>query len=121
MRNKKINSKEKGARFERSLASKFRDYGYDCRRTAQYCGNTGDASDVIGLPGLHIEAKHQEKMMLYDWMAQAKRDAKAGGDNLPAVFHKKNNAEILVTMEFDDFMEIYREYEASMALKEAEQ
>jgi Holliday junction resolvase len=119
MRNKKVNSKEKGARFERSLASKFREYGYEARRTAQYCGNTGDASDVVGLPGLHIEAKHQEKMYLYDWMAQAKRDAEAGGLNaIPTVFHKKNNAEILVTLEFDDFMTIYREWEASMALKE---
>ena len=115
-----IKSKEKGARFERILASRFRDYGYtESRRTAQYCGNTGDASDVVGLPGLHIEAKHQEKMYLYDWMEQAKRDAKASGkDVLPAVFHKKNRAEILVTMEFDDFMTIYREYEAGLEFKE---
>ena len=119
MRNKKVNSKEKGARFERSLASKFREYGYEARRTAQYCGNTGDASDVVGLPGLHIEAKHQEKMYLYDWMAQAKRDAEAGGLNaIPTVFHKKNNAEILVTMRLDDFMNIYREWEAGFDFKE---
>jgi Holliday junction resolvase len=108
-----VNSKQKGARFERQLASKFREYGYEARRTAQYCGNTGEASDVVGLPYIHIEAKHQERMQLYDWMEQAKRDAK-GSDNFPVVFHKKNNAEILVTMEFDTFMEIYREYEASM-------
>lgn len=122
MRNKKINSKQKGARFERELASRFREYGYtDSRRTAQYCGNTGDASDVIGLPYLHIEVKHQEKMYLYDWMEQAKRDAEAGGENrLPAVFHKKNYADILVTMTLDDFMTIYREYEAGEALKERE-
>ena len=108
-----VNSKQKGARFERLLASKFREYGYEARRTAQYCGNTGDASDVVGLPGLHIEAKHQETLRLYDWMAQAKRDARAGGENrLPAVFHKKNNAPILVTMELDDFMLLYREWEA---------
>lgn len=117
-----INSKAKGARFERTLASRFRDYGYKARRTAQYCGNTGDASDVVGLPGLHIEAKHQERMQLYEWIGQAKRDAEAvGKDVLPAVFHKKNNAEILVTMEFDDFMQIYKEYEASMALREREE
>ena len=61
-----VNSKQKGARFERLLASLFREHGYKARRTAQYCGNTGDASDVIGLPGIHIEAKHQEKMKLYD-------------------------------------------------------
>ena len=79
-----VNSKQKGARFERQLASLFREYGYNARRTAQYCGNTGDASDVVGLPGIHIEAKHQETMRLYDWMSQAKRDA-AGTDTIPAV------------------------------------
>ena len=104
-------AKEKGARFERKLSSIFRDYGYKARRTAQYCGNTGEAADVIGLPGLHIEAKHQETMRLYDWIAQAKRDA-AGSGKIPAVFHKKNNAEILVTMELENFMDIYREWEA---------
>ena len=36
----------------------------------------------------------------------------ANKNELPAVFHKKNNAEILVTMTFDDWMQIYREYEA---------
>lgn len=100
-----VNSKQKGARFERALASKLREHGYDTRRTAQYCGNTGDAADVVGLPNIHIEAKHQERMQLYDWMAQAKRDSKGG--NLPAVFHKKNNANILVTMEFEDWLKLY--------------
>lgn len=114
-----INSKQKGARFERHLASRFREYGYDARRTAQYCGNTGDASDVVGLPGIHVEAKHAEQMRLYEWIAQAKRDAAAGGGNaLPAVFHKKNHAEILVTMELDDWMNLYREWEAGFDLKE---
>ena len=115
-----VNSKQKGARFERVLASRFREYGYEARRTAQYCGNTGDASDVIGLPGIHIEAKHQETMRLYDWIAQAKRDS-AGTGKLPAVFHKKNNAEILVTMELEDFMNLYREWEAGFDLKDGGQ
>lgn len=113
-----IRSKDKGARFERLLASRFREYGYDARRTAQYCGNTGDASDVVGLPGIHCEAKHQETMRLYEWMSQAKRDAKAGGEGkLPAVFHKKNNAGILVTMELDDWFNLYVEWEAGHNLK----
>ena len=112
-----VNSKQKGARFERSLASKFREYGYEARRTAQYCGKSGDASDVVGLPGLHIEAKHQERMNLYEWMSQAKRDSEGTG-RLPAVFHKKNNAEILVTMTLEDWMHLYREWEAGFDLKE---
>ena len=111
-----INSKQKGARFERSLASIFRDYGYQARRTAQYCGNTGDASDVVGLPLIHIEAKHQERMQLYDWVDQAKRDAKGTG-NIPVVFHKKNNAEILVTMTLPDWMQLYQEWECSQIVK----
>lgn len=117
-----INSKAKGARFERLLASKFREYGYDARRTAQYCGNSGDAADVTGLPGIHVEAKHQERMALYEWMAQAKRDAAAGGGNaLPAVFHKRNNASILVTMEIGDWFCLYREWEAGHELKAKEE
>jgi hypothetical protein len=117
-----INSKQKGARFERLLASNFREYGYtDSRRTAQYCGNTGDASDVIGLPFIHAEAKHQERMQLYDWIDQAKRDAEAGSERrLPVVFHKKNNHEILASMPLYVFMELYREYEAGQTLKEGE-
>ena len=103
------NSRQKGARFERTLAAALRDYGYECRRGQQYCGANGDA-DVIGLPGIHIEAKHQERMSLYDWMEQAKRDARH--DELPAVFHKKNNAEILVSMELADWIKLYREWEA---------
>ena len=68
------------------------------------------------LPYIHIEAKAVEKMELYKWMEQAKRDARLG--EYPVVFHKKNNADILVTMTFDDFMEIYKEFEASMTLEE---
>lgn len=105
-----VNSKAKGARFERSLASHLKAYGYDCRRGQQFSAANGDA-DVVGLPGIWIEAKHQERMQLYDWMAQARRDASKSG-NLPAVFHKKNNCNILVTMEFDDWMQLYREWEA---------
>lgn len=116
---KTINSKQKGARFERALASIFREYGFeDSRRTAQYCGNSGDASDVVGLPNIHVEAKHQERMMLYEWIAQARRDAEANGKgNLPTVFHKKNNAEILVTMTLTDWMILYREYYSGMEIQ----
>lgn len=111
-----VNSKQKGARFERLLASIFRDYGYtDSRRTAQYCGSSGDAADVVGLPGIHVEAKHQETMRLYDWIAQAKRDAEASrSGRLPAVFHKKNNAEILVTMPLEAWMRLYKEFELNL-------
>lgn len=102
-----INSRAKGARAERALANKLRSYGYDARRGQQYSGANGDA-DVVGLPGIHIECKHVERLNLYDAMAQSKRDALV--NERPAVFHKRNNAEWLVTMRLDDWIELYREW-----------
>lgn len=102
-----MNSKIKGKRFELELAAKLREAGYEARRTAQYAGNTGEAADVVGLPGIHIEAKHQETMRLYEWMEQAVRDTT--NEDLPAVFHRKNREGILVTMRFDDWMQLYKE------------
>lgn len=111
-----VNSKQKGARFERTLAKMFREQGYEARRTQQYCGATEDASDVVGLPYIHVEAKHYKNRAFdYEWMEQAKCDAK---NNIPAVFHKTDNHEVLVTMTLDDWFKLYREFEAGMALKD---
>lgn len=106
-----INSKAKGARFERAVAAMFKEYGYNAFRTAQYEGKTGQCADVEGVPYLHIEAKNQERMHLYDWMEQAVRDSKKKG-NVPVVIHKANNKEVLVTMRWCDFIEFYSEWEA---------
>lgn len=105
-----INSRRKGAEGERELAKVLRQFGYESRRGQQYCGANGDA-DVVGLPGIHIECKRVEKLNLYDAMSQAISDAKA--DEIPAVFHRKNRCEWLVTMKLKDFMKIYPEWEAS--------
>ena len=102
------NSREKGAKGERELARKLREYGYDCRRGQQYSGANGDA-DVVGLDGIHIECKRVERLNIDDAVSQAKRDAREG--ELPAVFHRKNNHEWLVTMPMDDWMRMYMDYE----------
>lgn len=110
-----MNSKKKGAKGERELSHILNDYGYKTRRGQQYCGASGDA-DVIGLPGIHIECKRVEKLRLYDAVAQAVQDASAPlpfeGDRLPAVFHRKDRFDWLVTMRLDDWMQLYREWEA---------
>ena len=103
------NSREKGKRYERHVASLFKAEGYDARRGQQYCGIGGDA-DVIGVPFIHIEAKHNERLNLYDAVAQSKRDARDG--ETPIVIHQKNNHQDLVTMEFSDWIKLYREWEA---------
>jgi len=104
-------SREKGKRGERELAKALSSHGYECRRGQQFCGANGDA-DVVGLPGIHIEAKRTERLNLYDAISQARHDARPG--DLSAVFSRKNNCEWLVTMRLDDFMEVYREWEAGI-------
>ena len=107
------NSREKGKRFERLVAGLFRSIGYEARRGQQYCGANGDA-DVMGPPYIHIECKAVEKLNLYDAMAQAKADAKC---KVPVVIHKKNNHAVLVTMEFNDWGEMYRAWEMEQTEK----
>lgn len=104
------NSKQKGARGERELSSKLKEYGYNTRRGQQYCGANGDA-DVVGLPGIHIECKRVERLNIYDAISQAKADKKE--NELGAVFHRKDRSEWLVTMTLDEWMKLYKGSEIS--------
>ena len=104
-----MNSRRKGAAGEREIAKVLRSYGYEARRGQQYCGANGDA-DVVGLPGIHIECKRVERLDLYGAMAQARHDANM--DELPAVMHRRNNSDWLVTMRLEDWISLYREWEA---------
>ena len=101
-----MNSRAKGARGERDLAKKLREYGFDARRNQQYCGANGDA-DVVGLPNIHIECKRVERLNIYDAIAQSKHDAREG--EAPVVMHRKDNCKWLITMELDTFMEKFME------------
>ena len=64
----------------------------------------------MGLPGIHIECKRVERLNIYDAVDQSKRDARPG--EVPAVFHRKNNCEWLVTIPLEQWIEIYREWES---------
>lgn len=103
-------AREKGKRGEREVAQRFKDAGFTgARRTAQYCGKTGDAADVTGVPGLHIEVKRVEREAVRKWITQAVRDADAAGQgDIPVVAHRKSGDEWLVTLRLEDFLEILK-------------
>lgn len=105
-------SKAKGARFELQIAHYLQDHGYpSAHRTAQHCGKTGDAGDVEGIEGLHIECKHVEKLNLYNAYHQSVRDNSAkNSDDIPIVVHKKNRETTLVSLSLDDFVKIFSTY-----------
>lgn len=107
-------SREKGKRGERAFCQFCKENGYDnVHRTAQFRGNTGAAGDVEGLPGIHVEVKNVERLNVRNALEQSIRDAKASGKGEKAmVAHKQNNAPWLVTMLAEDWIELYREWEA---------
>lgn len=110
-------SKEKGKRGERHVVSLFKEYGYNnAHRTAQYKGNTGQAGDIEGIDYIHAEVKFVERLNISEAMEQAIRDSFTTG-KLPAVFHKKNKEQLLVTMPFVDWIELYHSYYSDMKLK----
>lgn len=103
-------SRDKGARAERLLANLLKEYGYDTRRGGAMHTSGRESPDVMGLPGIHIECKDVEHLNVRNALDQSIRDAKE--DEIPVVMHKKNYCPWLVTLKLEDFMEIYREWEA---------
>jgi len=98
------NSKQKGKRGELEIVHLLKEYGYDCRRTAQYNGKEqGSLADVIGLDGYHIEVKRVESGLkkIDDFMEQAIRDCQG---EIPTVWHRRNGKPWLVTMLAEDWV-----------------
>lgn len=76
-------SRTKGKNAELELVHILRDfYGYPVRRGKVFYHE----SDVVGLPGIHIEVKRREPMALRDAMVQAVREARIRKDGAPTVF-----------------------------------
>lgn len=105
----KINSKKKGKRGELEVTSLLKKFGFNAHRSAQYCGNTGAAADVEGLPGIHIEVKRVERLNLKKAYEQAVNDSKENGNNdIPAVFHRGSYEPWMVTLSLVDFLELMK-------------
>ena len=99
-------SQAKGRNGEMELSRVLQGYGYNV--TPGQPLNYGREPDLSGLPNIHIEAKRAEKLNLTAWVAQAKADAIKFNDGLPAVFHRRNRQEWLVTMPLSAWVELYK-------------
>lgn len=102
----RINSDMKGKKGELEVANLFKSYGFEeARRSQQYSG-AGHTADVEGMPGLHIEVKRVEALNIYKAIEKChneKRDEDYG-----VLVHRKNRKPWLVTMEFDEWIELYK-------------
>ena len=98
-------SQRKGAEGERELAAILRGYGYEITRGGSL--SFGEAPDLTGLPGVHIEVKRVERLNVPEAMRQAVRDSERFRDGLPALFHRRSREPWLVTLRIEDFMALY--------------
>ena len=108
-------SKARGKRGELSLVHALRDAGFtEARRTAQYCGKAG-TSDVVGIEGLHVEVKNQERLNIWSALAQSQRDTEADGKvDIPAVFFKRNRSGWYVALPLPNFIKLYKLYKGEL-------
>jgi Holliday junction resolvase len=101
MNQSKINSRSKGCRGERELASLLREWGHSAHRGQQYCGYAGDPDIITDIDWLHIEVKRVEKINIDKAMEQAINDCT---DKIPCVAHRKNRKDWLITFRLEDIL-----------------
>lgn len=101
------NSKQKGKRGELEVVNILKKHGFNARRSAQYCGNTGEAADITSDLPYHIEVKHQETLQIDKWWEQATHDAQESGRD-PILVFRKNNQKWRVVMDLEKFLELQK-------------
>lgn len=101
------NSRQKGKRGELEFAHLLTDAGFPARRGQQFKGGA-DSPDVIceSLP-YHWEVKRVQSLNLHKAMHQAKDEAPPNAP--PVVAHRRNGEPWLITMDFQDWIEMARE------------
>lgn len=102
-----VSQQRKGREGELELVRVLRDNGLPAR--AGVAVSYGMEPDVVGVPGIHVECKRVERLNIEKAMQQATEDAQRFQDGAPAVFHRRNRREWLVTMRLSDWLRMYRQ------------
>lgn len=84
------------------MAALIREHlGHDCHRGNQSRGGH-EQSDVVGLPGHHVEVKRTERLSIWAAMRQAEADCAEG--DVPIVFTRRNREPWLVVLWGEDYL-----------------
>jgi hypothetical protein len=112
--------KSKGDSYERALADYLNQTLFDgCERVRRAPlsggGRTfsgGGSADLIGLPGVWVEAKRTERFRPYEALEQAERGRTGtGSPDVPVVVTRRNRMPVedsLVVMRLSNFVELLR-------------
>lgn len=100
-----MKSQRKGRQGEIELSKILNEYGIPAKPGTAL--NFGTVPDIVGIDGIHAEVKRVEKLNVSKAMKQAIRDSEKFG-GLPALFHRRNREEWLVTMTLEDWVRLYK-------------
>lgn len=98
--------RRKGANAEREVVKLLRQRGFKAQRTAQLqSGKVVDstAPDVTCVPGVHLEVKRQERILVEEWCRQAEGDC---GENVPVVVWRRSAQPWRVTLPLSDYLDL---------------
>lgn len=96
--------------YENYMAKRFKDRGYRCEVVSK---------KIEGLEYINPEVKwYEENLNLEDTIKTHSVNDKA---KFPTVFHRQTEGDIMVTMLFDDWIQLYDSYYDDMKLKEYEE
>ncbi|QDP57847.1 MAG: putative protein D14 [Prokaryotic dsDNA virus sp.] len=116
-----VNSRQKGARGERELASVLREEGWTGAMRGQQRSGCEQADVVGGPAGVHWEVKRVERLLLAKAVEQARRDARPG--EVPIVAHRRSQEPWLATLDLKVLLRLLAWAEAAgvdLALVEAQ-
>jgi hypothetical protein len=90
--------RQKGARGERDLRDLFLAHGFAARRDGRL-----DADLVHDLPGVHVECKRCETLLIPKWLRQVRDEA---GQLVPALFFRRSREPWQVIVPADHYLEL---------------
>lgn len=100
MAKRKIDSRAKGARGERSGAKAWSEtFNVNSFRGCQFAGGPDSPDIKTDHTEIHVEVKRTEKGNPYNWLAQAVVDARG---KVPVVLHRRNREEWVLIMRLQD-------------------
>lgn len=107
-----MNSRRKGADFEREIAERLRVLWPDARRGLGQARSGADAPDVDGAPWW-VQCKHGARPNIPAAMRQAARDATAAHDERPPVaITRANRGPVLVSMRLEEWLDVMGVWES---------
>ncbi len=97
-------NRDRGAEAERQVADIFKAAGFRTVRRGQVFNHE---SDVIGVPGLHIEVKYCKTAKVWEWLRQAELEAELKGDGVPVIWFRRPRVPFRVIVPARLFLEMY--------------